>query len=357
MHRSTTKPHAALLLATTLLLTSCAKKTEEVPKEIVRPAKLVVVQGAVDERLSRYPATVRSSETTDLSFPVGGLIQELAVSEAQKVEKGQLVARLDPRDFVSQVSSAKAQYDNAKSEFDRADRLAKQDAIARSVVEQRKAQLDSATAQLDAARKALSDATLVAPFSGVISKVSAEPFQNVQPGGVVASLFASDVFEATVDMPASVIAESSFHTNKSVMVIFDLAPSNPVPAAFREASLEADPVSQTYEVTFAFEPPDDLVILPGMNATVEIVSSRVANNATDMKGVRVQLSAILSEGDQQFVWVVDPKTMAVTKRRITVEDGMGESLTVTEGLAEGDTIVGAGGSHLAEGMVVRPWGE
>ncbi len=343
-----------LVLTMAVLCTSCGKKNEQEQVEVVRPARLVVVKGAVDQRLNRYPATVRSSRASDMSFPVGGLLQELAVSEAERVEEGQLIAKLDQRDFVSKVSSAKAQFDNAKSEYERAVRLAKEDAIARSTLEQRKSQLDTARAQLDAAEKALSDTELRAPFSGVISKVGVEQFQNLQSGVVVASLFAGGTFEALVDIPARVIAESALRTNTGIVVVFDSAPANPLPATFREASLEADPASQTYEVTFSFNPPGNLVILPGMNATVVITSSRVGKDTDANSDVRVPLGAVLSEGGEQFVWMVNVETMAVSKQLITVADGIGESLTVTKGLAPGDTIVGAGASYLAEGMIVRP---
>jgi len=62
----------------------------------------------------------------------------------------------------------------------------------------------------------------------------------------------------------------------------------------------------------------------------------------------------MSEGGQQYVWVVDPE-MVVSKRSVTVEEGIGETLLVTAGLAPGETIVGAGAAYLSEGMQVRPW--
>jgi hypothetical protein len=49
--------------------------------------------------------------------------------------------------------------------------------------------------------------------------------------------------------------------------------------------------------------------------------------------------------------------MTVSKREVTVSDGIGETAIVTEGLEMGETIATAGASYLAEGMQVRPWTE
>ena len=344
-----------LILATTVLLTACGKKTEEDQPEVIRPAKLIVIQGAVGQQRRLLPATVGAPRTSDLSFPVGGLITELAVNEAQKVVQGQLVAKLDHRDFASKVSAANAQFKNARSEYGRAVRLAKEDAISGNVLEQRKTQMDTAQAQLDAAEKALSDAELRAPFSGVVSKVAVRQHQNIQSGQVVASMFASETMEAVVNVPAHVIAQSRSRTNTVASVILDAAPATPLPASFQEASLEADPVSQTYEVTFSFTPPNDIVVLPGMNATVELLLGIAP--ASGEQSVSVPLGAISSDGDRNNVWVVDKDTMRVSKRSIKIRDGIGENLVVMDGLVPGDTIVGAGAAYLAEGMIVRPWSE
>ena len=136
-------------------------------------------------------------------------------------------------------------------------------------------------------------------------------------------------------------------------MILEAAPGNPIEATFKEANLLADTTSQTYGVTFTFDPPENLVILPGMNATVELSSARQSQTHRQS----VPLSAIVSDGDAKYVWVVDKDLMTVSRREVTVADGIGETVVVTEGLAAGETIATAGASFLADGMQVRPWSE
>ncbi len=344
-----------LAVVAVTVLAGCGTEEVDQPREpSVRPVKLVIIAGAATERSSKYPAVIDAAQLSNLSFQVGGLLKELPVQEAQEVERGAIIAKLDQRDFRSDMASAKAQYDNAEKEYRRAVRLAKEDAIARSVLEQRKSQRDIAKAQLDSAVKALNDTVMRAPFSGVIAQVPVKRLQNVQAGELVVTVMSKGELKATINLPARVIAQVRTHTKKGAYVFLDAAPKNRIEATFREASLIADATSQTYAVTFTFQPPDHLIILPGMNATVELVSSPKEASAQNSQ-VSVPLAAVMSDGNAQFIWVVNNQTMTVSKRKVTIEEGVGKSVIVTDGLKPGETIAGAGATYLAEGMKVRPW--
>ena len=349
-----------VLLATTLTFSlvtvaSCGSDNDEEAREpVVRPVKLLTLTPASDLQTSRYPAVVSAGRFSELSFQVGGLIEEIAVVDAQEVNAGDLIARLDQRDFQSNAVSARSQFQNAEDEYQRAVRLAEQDAISRSVLEQRESQRDVARAQLDTAEKALEDAVLKAPFKGVVAQVPVRERESIAAGQLVAALIDTDALEVTVDLPARVIAESQEVEDRGSSVILEAAPDTRITATFKEANLLADTASQTYGVTFTFEPPENLIILPGMNATVELSSARISEaGAVDRKSVPI--SAIGSDGASTYVWIVDQDTMIVSRRDVTVADGVGEYAIVTEGLAPGETIATAGASFLAEGMQVRPW--
>ncbi len=133
----------------------------------------------------------------------------------------------------------------------------------------------------------------------------------------------------------------------------DAAPNQLIEAEFKEASLIADTASQTYAITFAFRPPENLLVLPGMNATVEL---RIENQAqTEHTRVAVPLDAVTSDGQSSYVWVVNQEAMTVSKRTVSIEDSVGKTVVVTAGLNAHDTIVGAGAAYLSEGMQIREW--
>lgn len=338
-------------------MAACGGKDAEQAREpAVRPVKLITLLPASDLQTSRYPAVISAGQSADLSFQVGGFVEEIPVVTAQQVNEGDLIARLDQSDYQSQLTSARSQFQNAEEEYQRAVRLAKEDAIAQSVLEQRLSQRDVARAQLDTAEKALEDTVLRAPFAGVVVQKPANAGDNLPAGQLVASLMGRGALKAAVDLPARVIAESQEVEDRGAVVILEAAPDERIAATFLEANLLADTTSQTYEVTFTFEPPQNIVVLPGMNATVELSSAR-RSDSTAANRISVPLSAVVSEGAAKYVWVVDENTMTVSRREVTVADGIGEMAVVTEGLTLGETIATAGASFLAEGMQVRPWTE
>ena len=355
MHYSIHHPYRLLTLTLVLAASvSCdSKDVEESREPSVRPVKMMTLAAASDVETSRYPVTVSAGQFSELSFQVGGLIEEIAVDDAEEVDAGDVIARLDQRDFQSQLATARAQFQNAEEEYQRAVRLAEGDAIATSVLEQRQAQRDVARAQLDAAEKALDDTVLRAPFTGVVAQVRVRSRESVAAGQEVAALVNLETLEVVVNLPARVIAESQEVEDRGAFVILEADPGNRIEATFKEADLLADTASQTYGVTFTFEPPPNRVILPGMNATVELSSARHAQ----VTRKSVPLSAIVSDGESTYVWVVDRDLMTVSRRDVTIVDGIGETVIVTEGLATGETIATAGATFLADGMQVRPWSE
>ena len=352
-----------VFLTTLIFAASCGRDdAEQVREPTVRPVKLIKLLGASDLQVARYPAVLDAAQIAELSFQVGGLIEDKAVVNSQKVQEGDVIAKLDQRDFESQLVSARAQFENAEEEYQRAVRLSQADAIARSVLEQRKSQRDVAKSQLDTAEKALGDTVIRAPFTGVIAQIPIRRRQTVSAGQIIATLIGTEnlagagIVEATVNMPAIVIARSQEAETRSAFVMLDAAPEIRIEAKYKSASLLADSTSQTYAVTFTFDPPSDLIILPGMHATLELSSARRTSDSHALR-ISVPLSAILSDGTARYVWIIDQDSMTVSKREVTVTDGIGESAVVTEGLALGEMIATAGASYLAEGMEVRPWSD
>ncbi len=346
---------AAIVMAT-LAATGCSgsgdANSDSAPKP--RPAKLIEVEASSNQRDLSFPAVIRAARSADLTFQVAGEIREINVLEGDDVEAGKVIARLDQRDALNRLAQAKAEFDNATTEFERAERLAAQDAISRSVLESRRTQRDVADAAYRTAQKAVSDTVLKTPFEGVISTVSGRQFQNVQAKESIAVLQSEEV-EAVINIPGTIIARLPQLEPVGVRVKLDAAPDVEIVASYKEASGEADPNTQTYEVSFSFLPPEDLFILPGMTATVE--SSFLFSGAADIvaEGISVPLAAVLAEGEELFVWVVDPESMKIAKRLIVAQSDAGTYMTVTDGLSGGETIIGAGVSFFHDGMTVRRW--
>ncbi|MCJ8337303.1 MAG: efflux RND transporter periplasmic adaptor subunit [Pseudomonadales bacterium] len=346
----------AIFAAATLIFSGCADETAITTEKITKiwPAKILTLELAKSEHLLSYPAVIDSSQLSVLAFEIGGLINELPIIEAQKVQKGDLLAKLDQADLNIKLQSAKAKYSNSNKEYQRAARLIKSRAISRSELEKRRSTRDVDKASFSSAAKALADSVLVAPFSGNIAKVAVKLRQVVQPGEAAVTILGTGGLEATFNLPSSIIARATADTRTASgsYITVDAAPLLRIPAMFKEVSLQADVSSQTHEVTFSFEAPENLIILPGMNALVWFKDPSLVNNQSK---IMIPLTAIAIDGQQKYVWVVEPESMQVTRRNISLVSGVGETLAVAKGLQVGEMIVGAGVSYLSQGMIVRPW--
>ena len=333
---------------------ACTGATETATEPPVRPIKLITVEASSNVLPVSYPAVIEASQSSALTFQVGGLLQELPVTEGQPIEQGALIAKLDQRDFQNNYNSAKAQFDNAESEYQRARRLSEQNAISRSVLEQRRSARDIARASFDTAAKALTDTELRAPFSGQIATINVENFQNVSAQQPVAVLQSSGAVEAVINVPARLLAYIPQLTPVDTTVTLDAAPNVQIPAEFKEATGQADPTTQTFRVRFTFSPPANLLILPGMTAKVE--TTFVYSGDQFDSGVSAPAASIFSEAGDLFVWVVNEDDMTVSKRKIAIsDDRFQDEIFIVEGLEGGETIAGAGASFLHDGMRVRAW--
>ena len=338
------------------IVTACSaqqSETSDAPKS--RPVKLVTVKDANLYRLLNFPAVIESEQSSELTFQVSGQIVSLRVLEGDEISKGDIIATLEERDFQNTLTQAQVQFQNAENEYQRAKRLSDQDAISRSLLESRETQRDVAKATLDSAKKTRGDTVLRAPFNGYISRVFVEQHQNIQAKEAIA-IVQGDGVQAVIDAPADIIARSHQFKPLVTYVELDAAPNVKIPAEFKEASGLADAATQTFKAVFTFTPPPELIVLPGMTAT--LFTGFDFNDMSDIvpDGMEVPISAIISEGNEKFVWKVDPSSMTISKQIVQAGEGMDMTdVTVTKGLENGDIIVAAGGAFLHEGMLVRAW--
>ncbi|USD38961.1 MULTISPECIES: efflux RND transporter periplasmic adaptor subunit [Ferrimonas] len=335
------------LLFSLPLLLACSPEPQPQRAAAVRPVKLFTITDAQRNQVYEFPAVVDASRDAALSFQVSGLLKELNIIEAQQVQEGELLAKLDQRDFLNKLASAQAEYDNAEREYRRLEQVASKGLISQSDLTKQLSARDIAKANLGIAQKALDDSVLHAPFSGTIAQVPVINLQNITAGELVAKLIDTQELEVNFNVPSRLIKSGQ---PPKVEVIINADPERRYTARFKEIGLIADPSSQTYPVTWLFTPPKGKLILPGMLATVE-ASPPGAGSTT----LAIPLEAVQQQGTQTYVWLYQQQSGSVIRRDIQVSDGVGDLVPVSAGLAIGDTIVAAGGAYLAEGMEVKPW--
>jgi multidrug efflux system membrane fusion protein len=352
------------------LLTACGKDEEPVKTdEIVRPVKLMKVSGSLAGETRKLPGTVRASDRVDLAFQVAGTLIEFPVKEGQIIKKGTLVARLDPRDYETNLRNAEGALAKAEAalgyaiaEYKRYVKVKETDAgaVSDSMVSLKaasekveRANLQSAKAEVSAAKDQLAYTRLKAPFDGVIAQKYVDNYQEVQAKQAILSLQNVKNVEVLIDVPELMIAPIR-KTPPRFYAEFAADPSRRFELRIKEFATQADSVTQTYRVVLMMPAPSGIRILPGMTVNVSIEFTDEAQEGGEILIPAIAVFAD-NEGKPQ-VWVVDPQTRKVTRRAVTTGDLSGsDSIRVVSGLNPDETIAISGVTKLREGQIVRPF--
>ncbi|MBQ6775327.1 MAG: efflux RND transporter periplasmic adaptor subunit [Synergistaceae bacterium] len=355
-----------------------ATKISQPEPEIIRPVRSIKLQGEGESFKRKYFGTVQGGKRADLSFRVSGTLSKINVEKGASVSRGQLLATLDPRDFntrisqaQSSLSQAQAQYKNAQADFKRYENLYKQKVIAKAQYDTYKTQVDvtrsavnAANANVKSARDALRDTELRAPFDGIIADRTVENFQDVTAKQTIFSLQDLTALEIVFNIPDNDVLLAPVPQVKSLRDLqqhaelfsvnarFEAMPERIFPLTLKEIATQAT-AANTYPVTATMPTRDDVRILPGMAATVEIVYVGDGVTARASDKYSVPSTAILNEGEKNFVWRFSDGS--VSKIPVTVGAIHNDASVEIESdsLSGGDVIITAGVYFLRDGQHVR----
>lgn len=309
----------------------------------------------VDEEVLALPGRVQAARRSELAFPAAGLLIARPVVAGQRVAAGALLARIDPRDLEQRVMLEEARLGLAQADFDRLSRLAESPVspVAPADLDRQRAALELATVRTAQARNELADATVTAPFDGIVAATLVDNHQRVRADQPVLLLEASDALEVVVDVPEHVVARVHNAARDELVgeAVFAVAPARRFPVRITEIATRADPTTQTFRVTLSMDRPGDINLLPGMTATV------YARPFLALQPVlRVPLTALGgTDSGNPFVWVVNPVSYGIHRQAVRLGQVEGDRAIVLEGLQGGERIVSAGVSRLAEGTIIRPY--
>ena len=323
------------------------------PPSKPRPLRSMVVGDAEGLERRRFPGRAQATQELNLAFEVAGRMIERPVMVGSEVQQGDVLAVLDPRDFQNALDRSVAERDRSKAFYERVAQAARTGAVSQQEVTDAEARMRRAEATLRINQKALDDSVLVAPFAGTISATYVENFQQVRAKQAVLRLLDTSRLEMEINIPENLISMSPFV--KHVWLCFDQYPGREFPAEVLEVSNEASQATRTFPVTLVFDPPEDVVIKPGMAGA----GCRAEIDLPDdlrVSGIEVPASAILTDDSQQsqttYVWLVDEASSTVS--RVPVEKVRLSTRGVqVRGLEVGQRIATAGVHYLREGQQVR----
>jgi RND family efflux transporter MFP subunit len=349
-----------------VLTVGCSKAPEQ--KEIVRPIFASQVGTDAEKTGRSFPGRAQANQEVDLSFRVAGPLIELPNDIVGRTyRQGEVIARIDPRDYEVQLQDAEGRLEQGRSaekraqgEYKRELNIYKQDpgATSKTSVDRKRDLRDQAAgdvksleASQQAARDNLDYTSLKAPFDGMVTSRYVDNFQDVRAKQKVVRLLDASRIQIVVDIPETLI--SRLPQVEAFWVIFDAFPGRKIPAQLFEVGTEASLTTRTYPVTLIMDPPDDIEILAGMAGRA--YGRHKADASVDSSTLVVPASSVFTPDmeKQSYVWVIDKDNGTVSRRQITQGELTTNGIIVTEGLKAGEWVATAGVHSLKQGQKVR----
>ncbi len=323
-------PKKILVLSTlilALLVTGCTKKDETVAKASSKAPEPIAVKTAIAtertvERSILVTGSLQPDEVTTVSSEVSGRVSTLAADFGQSVKQGQVVAEIDKQEIALQLErtraslaqamarvgmdpnteavpdstpmsrQAKAQMEDAKSKYDNAARLVKTGDISterytelekmyRARLAGYEATLDdlrtqmavirSLRAEVKLAEKRVKDATVIAPFDGIVQTKHVSPGQYIKENVPIYTLVKAFPLRLRVEVPESAVSEVKIGTTLAFTT--ESVPGAEFTAVVRELNPSLDNRSRTLTAEARLNT-NDARLKPGSFVQVRLIADK-----------------------------------------------------------------------------------
>lgn len=309
------------------------------------PVEVATVElGPIRERVEAV-GTARARESVDIVADQAGRIATIAFEEGQRVEAGTLLVEMEAERERAELREAEARRDDARQQFERAQRLLPSRSVAAARVEELQAALAQAEARVAVVESRLRERQIRAPFAGIVGLRQVSPGAFVNPQQLITTLDDLSTVRVEFRVPERFLGQ--LRRDLAVAARSAAYPEVDFVGAVSELDTRVDPATRTVRVQSVFGNPDGS-LRPGMFLAIELVLS-------ERQAPRVPEESLILEGNSRYVFVVEDGAA----RRVEVSTGLrGDGLVeITDGLSAGQRVVTAGQPRLRDGAPVRVLGD
>jgi len=288
--------------------------------------------------------TIEAGESIVVTSEIAGIVTEIPFEEGGRLERGDVIARLDDEQLRAEVNRARAVRDQSRATWQRVQSIVDQGAGAPQDLDDAVAAQKVAEANLELAETRLKKTRITAPFSGLVGKRTISPGAFLVAGQPITDLARIDELRVAFGVPERLLA--SIRKGNEVTVTTTAYPDHALPGVLTIIEPQLDPQTRTVGVVAKVSNPDEL-LRPGMSATVKVIL------AERDEALTVPAAAVFVEGDQSYVYVIQPDSL-VTRTAVRLGTRLTDVVEVLEGLEDGQQVVRAGHQKLYEGAKVMP---
>lgn len=309
--------------------------------------------------------TVVANRTVTVTSRVEGELQSVHFQEGQHVDKGQLLARIDPRPYQATLAQYQADLDqnrallkSAQQQLARDRRLFAQKSLAKKDLETQEATVGQYAgavkadqAQIQSAKLNLDYTRITAPISGYAGLRQVDPGNLITAGGStgIVTLTQTDPIAVTFSLPQAdlnaVLPGLRAGEAMPVWALNQFSGATLAKGALKFISNEIDTATGTIKLKALFDNPKE-TLYPNQAVNVRLQTGELKN------AVLIPSRAVQLSDAGKFVFVVG-KDDTVTRRTVTTGPSKGEQVVIKQGVAAGERVVTRGVDHLSDGGKVK----
>ncbi|MGK2285918.1 efflux RND transporter periplasmic adaptor subunit [Pedomonas sp. V897] len=282
-------------------------------------------------------------ESVVISANVTERVKALHFRDGQTVQQGQVLAELALSEETADLAQARARLKEAELQLERVRQLADRGYATRASLDQRIAERDAARATVESIQARIEDRIIRAPFTGIAG------LRNVSPGLIVTAgtplVEISDISTIKLDFTIPEAYLSQVDVGQEVQARVSAFNNELFTGRITAIDPQVDPVTRSARVRALIDNPN-LKLRPGMLMTVGIIREQ-------REALAVPELAVIAEGREKYVFVVNEDGKSVTRTRILTGERQPGYVEVTAGLQPGDLVVSEGVVKLRDGAPIK----
>jgi membrane fusion protein (multidrug efflux system) len=286
--------------------------------------------------------TLHANESVILTASVTETVTSIHFDDGDRISAGQILLEMTSAEEHAQLEETRARVKEAKSQYDRVKSLAAEGTAAKSLLDERKREWETARAQLAAIVSRLDDRLVRAPFNGVVGLRNISIGALVTPGTVITTLDDDSVMKLDFSIPSTYLP--NLHTGLEIIAKTRAIPDRTFKGEVKSIDSRVDPVTRAVVVR-AVLANDDRVLKPGMLMQINLLSN-------PRETLFIPEESLVAQGQKQFVLVVNPENNKVTRREVKIGSRRPGEVEIMDGLQAGENIITDGAIKVRPGQTV-----
>ena len=311
---------------------------------------LITVIAAKDTVFNHYlelQASVQTKENIVLNAEMGGILQQVYVTEGQNVTKGQTLGKIDDGGLSSQLAQLETQAALAKTTFERQQNLWNQKIGSEIQFLQAKTNYNAQLKAVAQMKSQLAKTIIRAPFTGTIDDIITEKGSVVGPGTPVMRIVSLNNMYLEAEVPEKNIG--SVKKGSEVIVNFPVLGES-LNTKVSQVSNYINPENRSFNIQVAV-PNKNGKIKPNLTSKIQIKDYSNPNAIT----VPISIISENAEGEQ-YLYIADNlnKDGNAIAKKVIIKTGQSQngSIEITEGIKDGDQIINEGARSVKDGQKV-----